>query len=294
MFGRMKQWANRNIGELFLAPSFILIILICAFPFIYSIFMSFHSWELASPLPKRFIGIENYISIFKDTRFWLSLLRSIFIVGVGAIIQVVLGFSLGLLLHREFRGRNIVTSFFLIPMVISPVVVAFMWKMIYSEQYGPLNYLLNVVFSLKSIPWLSDPAVALLSITIANSWEWFPFVLLVTMGGLQTISDDHIHAAQIDGASGWQITRWVVIPLLAPILLTIVLIRAIEDFKLFDIIYVLTHGGPGMSTETLNYLTYIKGFKFFSLGYSSALSIVQMLIVLGMAALLMKRILAKD
>jgi len=99
MFGRMKQWANRNIGELFLAPSFILIILICAFPFIYSIFMSFHSWELASPLPKRFIGIENYISIFKDTRFWLSLLRSIFIVGVGAIIQVVLGFSLGLLLH---------------------------------------------------------------------------------------------------------------------------------------------------------------------------------------------------
>ncbi|NLJ48038.1 MAG: sugar ABC transporter permease [Candidatus Atribacteria bacterium] len=213
---------------------------------------------------------------------------------IGAVFQVVLGFSLGLLLNREFRGRNILTSFFLIPVIISPVVVAFMWKMIYSEQYGPINYILNVVFFLNSVPWLSNTTVALFSIIIANSWEWFPLILLVTMGGLQTISDDYVQAAQIDGASGWQITRWIIIPLLAPVLLTITLIRVIEDFKLFDLIYVLTHGGPGMSTETLNYLTYLKGFKFFSFGYSSALSIVQMIVVLGIAAMLVKKILVKD
>ena len=294
MLGHMRQWANRNIGGLFLAPSFLIIILICAFPLIYSIYMSFFSWELASPLPKRFIGVENYLNIFQDSRFWFSLLRSIYIVGIGAILQMVLGFSLGILLNREFKGRNILTSFFLIPVVISPVVIAFMWKMIYSEQYGPLNYILNVVFYLKSVPWLSNTSVALLSIVIANSWEWFPLILLVTMGGLQNIPDDYIHAAQIDGASGWQITRWIIIPLLAPVLLTITLIRVIEDFKLFDLIYVLTHGGPGMSTETLNYLTYLKGFKFFSFGYSSALSILQMIVVIGIAALLVKKILIKD
>ena len=167
----MRQWANRNIGVLFLAPSFLIIILICAFPLIYSIYMSFFSWELASPLPKRFIGVENYLNIFQDSRFWFSLLRSIYIVGIGAILQMVLGFSLGILLNREFKGRNILTSFFLIPVVISPVVIAFMWKMIYSEQYGPLNYILNVVFYLKSVPWLSNTSVALLSLSLIHISE---------------------------------------------------------------------------------------------------------------------------
>ena len=111
MLGHMRQWANRNIGGLFLAPSFLIIILICAFPLIYSIYMSFFSWELASPLPKRFIGVENYLNIFQDSRFWFSLLRSIYIVGIGAILQMVLGFYLGILLNREFNGRNILTSF---------------------------------------------------------------------------------------------------------------------------------------------------------------------------------------
>ena len=112
MLGHMRQWANRNIGGLFLAPSFLIIILICAFPLIYSIYMSFFSWELASPLPKRFIGVEYYLNIFQDSRFWFSLLRCIYIVGIGAILLMVLGFSLGILLNREFKGRNILTSFF--------------------------------------------------------------------------------------------------------------------------------------------------------------------------------------
>jgi len=255
--------------------------------------MSFHFWELASPLPRTFAGLGNYIEIVYSVRFWHSLFNSVSIVGVSVTIQIVVGFGLALFLNREFRGRSLIVAVFLVPTIIAPVVVAFMWKMLYSERFGPINYILHLALGLRQIPWLSRPLPAMFSIILANAWEWFPLVLLVSLGGLQSIPNDYYDAAKIDGASRWQIVRYIVLPLMSPIILIIALIRVIEDFKLFDIIYVLTHGGPGMSTETLNYYTYLKGFKFFSFGYAGALSYMQLIVVIGIAIVLVRNIMRK-
>jgi len=252
--------------------------------------MSLHVWELASPLPPTFVGISNYIEIIHDIRFWHSLFHAVVMVSTSVSIQILVGFTLALILNREFKGRSVLVSLFLIPTIIAPVVVAFMWKMLYSEHYGPINYMINLFWGLKGIPWLSSPLSALFSIILANAWEWFPLVLLVSLGGLQSIPDDYYDAAQMDGASKWQIIRYIVLPLMRPIILVIALIRVIEDFKLFDIIYVLTHGGPGMATETLNYYTYLKGFRFFSFGYAGALSYMQLILVVGIAIILIRNI----
>jgi multiple sugar transport system permease protein len=286
----LKEWADEHLTILFLLPSIVIISFICVFPLGYSLFMSFHIWELASPLPRRFAGVANYIRIVQEARFWYSLIHSVSIVGTSVAIQILVGFTLALLLNREFKGRSLVISLFLIPTVIAPVVVAFMWRMLYSEHFGPINYAIHLTLGFKGIPWLSRPLPALFSIVLANAWEWFPLVLLVSLGGLQSIPDDYYDAAKIDGASGWQIVRYIVLPLMGPILLVIALVRVIEDFKLFGIIHVLTHGGPGMSTETLNYYTYLKGFRFFSFGYAGALSYMQLIVVVAIAIILIRNI----
>lgn len=290
MTERLKEWADEHLTILFLLPSIVIISFICVFPLGYSLFMSFHIWELASPLPRRFAGVANYIKIVHEARFWHSLIHSVSIVGTSVAIQILVGFTLALLLNREFKGRSLLVSLFLIPTIIAPVVVAFMWRMLYSEYFGPINYAIHLTLGFKGIPWLSRPLPALFSIILANAWEWFPLVLLVSLGGLQSISNDYYDAAKIDGASGWQIVRYIVLPLMGPIILIIALIRVIEDFKLFDIIYVLTHGGPGMSTETLNYYTYLKGFRFFSFGYAGALSYIQLIVVVAIAIILIRNI----
>ena len=265
MTERLREWANKHLNILFLLPTAVIISFVCIFPLGFSLFMSLHVWELASPLPPTFVGISNYIEIIHDIRFWHSLFHAVVMVSTSVSIQILVGFTLALILNREFKGRSVLVSLFLIPTIIAPVVVAFMWKMLYSEHYGPINYMINLFWGLKGIPWLSSPLSALFSIILANAWEWFPLVLLVSLGGLQSIPDDYYDAAQMDGASKWQIIRYIVLPLMRPIILVIALIRVIEDFKLFDIIYVLTHGGPGMATETLNYYTYLKGFRFLAL-----------------------------
>jgi len=293
MAERLKEWANKHLTILFLLPSIVIISLVCAFPLGYSLFMSFHFWELASPLPRTFGGLGNYIEIVYSVRFWHSLFNSVSIVGVSVTIQIVVGFGLALFLNREFRGRSLIVAVFLVPTIIAPVVVAFMWKMLYSERFGPINYILHLAWGLRQISWLSRPLPAVFSVILANAWEWFPLVLLVSLGGLQSIPNDYYDAAKIDGASRWQIVRYIVLPLMSPIILIIALIRVIEDFKLFDIIYVLTHGGPGMSTETLNYYTYLKGFKFFSFGYAGALSYMQLIVVIGIAIVLVRNIMRK-
>lgn len=290
MAERLREWANEHLTILFLLPSIVIISLVCAFPLGYSLFMSFHFWELASPLPRRFAGLGNYIEIVHSARFWYSLFHSVFIVGISVAIQIIVGFGLALLLNREFKGRSLVVAVFLIPTIIAPVVVAFMWKMLYSEYFGPINYILRITLGLRQFPWLSRPLPAIFSITLANAWEWFPLVLLVSLGGLHSIPNDYYDVAKTDGASSWQIVRYIVLPLMSPIILIIALIRVIEDFKLFDIIYVLTHGGPGMSTETLNYYTYLKGFKFFSFGFAGALSYMQLIVVIGVAIVLVRNI----
>jgi multiple sugar transport system permease protein len=284
-----KRQADRRFASLLISPSLLVILLVCVFPLGYGIVLSFLKYELALPVPVSFVGLNNYLKVVNDPTFWHAVKISVITVVAGAAVQLTLGFGAAMLVNDEFRGRSAIVSLLLLPTTIAPVVVGFVFRMILNDRFGPLNYFLHLL-GLPGVPWLSNPTAAIAGITLANGWEWFPFVMLVILAGLQSIPQELIDAAMVDGASRWDIFWRVTLPLLQPIVIVVVLIRAIEDLKLFDIIYVTTGGGPGIATQTMNMYAYQRGFSFFSLGYASALSYVQLVITLVMVRVLFSRL----
>ncbi len=290
--GRSQGWYDRMFATMMISPSLFVILIVCLFPLIYGIILSFFSYELALPVPIRFVGIQNFIKLAKDATFWHSVFISMITVVFGAALQLVLGFGAALVLNKEFRGRSALVSILLIPTTIAPVVVGFVFRMILNDRFGPLNFFIRQI-GLPPVPWLSNPKAAVAGIILGNGWEWFPFIMLVLLAGFQSISQELIDAAKVDGASDWRAFWSVTLPLMRPIIIVAVLIRAIEDLKLFDIIFVTTGGGPGIATTTMNMYAYQRGFSFFSIGYASALSYAQLILTLVLIRALFKQ-LSKD
>ena len=290
---RTKRQADRRFASLLVSPSLIVILLVCVFPLAYGIVLSFYKYELALPAPLSFVGLQNYLKALNDPRFWHALMISAIMVVGGAAVQLSLGFGAALLVNENFRGRSAIVSLLLLPTTIAPVVVGFVFRMILDDRFGPLNYLLHLL-GLPGVPWLSNPSAALAAIILANGWEWFPFVMLVILAGLQSVPQELTDAAMVDGASPWNVFWRVTLPILQPVVIVVFLIRAIEDLKLFDIIYVTTEGGPGIATQTMNMYAYQRGFTFFSIGYASALSYVQLIITLILVRVLFARLSRKE
>lgn len=267
---------------LFVLPCIAILLVISVFPLIYSLWLSFNSWELALGFPPEFIGVGNYIRLFQESRFWNAMFNigKVLLFGVGS--QFLIGLALAVLLDRALRGKTLITTLFLLPMVIAPVVVGCTWRQIYHYRYGPLNYLLQGM-NLSPITWLSNPKFSLPSIIITDTWEWTPFMMIVILAGLQSIPEELREAAAIDGASKWKIFSNVLFPLLKPVIIVAVLIRVMDAFKLFDLVVLLTKGGPGESSETITYYNYLVGFKHFSLGYAAALSYIQLIVIIIIA-----------
>jgi len=285
---RHQRWYDRRFSSMLISPSLVIILFVCLFPLAYGLVLSFFSYELALPIPIKFIGFQNYFKLLQDPVFWHAVMVSMVVVVAGAAFQLTLGFGAALLLNKEFRGRSALVSILLIPTTIAPVVVGFVFRMILNDRFGPLNYLIETV-GLPPVPWLSNPSAAVGGIILGNGWEWFPFIMLVILAGLQSIPQDLIDAAKVDGASDWKAFWYITIQLLRPIIIIALLIRAIEDLKLFDIIFVMTGGGPGIATQTMNMYAYQQGFVFFSIGYASALSYAQLILTLVLIRLLFSR-----
>jgi len=279
-----KSWLSTEkwMSFLFILPCVVILLVISVFPLIYSLWLSFNSWELAMGFPPEFIGLANYIRLFQEARFWNAMLNigKVLLFGVGS--QFLIGLALAILLDRAIRGKTLLTTLFLLPMVIAPVVVGCTWRQIYHYQYGPLNYILQKM-SFAPITWLSNPRFSLPSIIISDTWEWTPFMMVVILAGLQSIPDQLREAAAIDGASSWKIFTNILFPLLKPVMIVAILIRVMDAFKLFDLVVLLTQGGPGESSETITYYNYLVGFKHFSLGYAAALSYVQLVVIIVIA-----------
>jgi multiple sugar transport system permease protein len=286
---RTKRQADRLFASLLMSPSLFVILVVCIFPLVYGVVLSFYKYELALTTPLSFVGFQNYLRVLNDPKFWSAVKISAITVVAGAAIQLVLGFSAALVVNRSFRGRSAIVSILLLPTTIAPVVIGFVFRMIFDDRFGPLNYLLHLV-GLPPVPWLANPTAAVAAIVLANGWEWYPFVMLVILAGLQSVPQELTDAAMVDGASGWNLFWRIILPLLQPIVIVVVLIRAIEDLKLFDIIYVMTGGGPGIATQTMNMYAYQRGFSFFSIGYASALSYVQLILTLIMVRALFSRL----
>ena len=280
----------------FLLPALLTLVAIIIFPLIFTVRVSFSSWDVYQA-GLDYIGGRNYLRVFADARFWESLVRLCAMSAVTVTLQYVIGFALALAVWKQMAGGRIFRVLFLVPMMTTPVVMSVIWRTMFHESLGPINDIL-LSLGMGPVPWLSSATGSFLSVVVVEIWQWTPFMFLLLFAGLVSLPREPYLAASIDGAGPirtfWQVT----FPLMAPISIGAVIIRLIEASKIMDTVYVLTSGGPGTATETPSYYIYIRGLRDFQVGYSAALSLtylVLMIITLTVIAkLLMRFLVGKD
>ncbi len=260
----------------FASPSLALIGLVILFPLAYSFYLSFLDFDLSVGPDANFIGVRNYSeALLRDGRFIGSIVNTAIIIGPALAVELVVGLGLALLLSRVARGRPIITALLAIPAMVSPVMAAMAWRMLFGVKYGAINNLglqlgiIDVYFD-----WFGSSAIARASVVLVDVWHNTPFMMLVLLAGIQSIPLELYDAARADGATAWQSFWSITLPLLRFTMAVGLMIRLIDLTKLFGLIFVLTYGGPGSSTETVAFTTYLAGFKDFRMSYAAALSYV--------------------
>ena len=284
---RVKKWLDRKLNYVFTIPTILFVLGMVLFPIIYTFVLSFHSWRMSANIPWKFVGLDNYVELFSDSRFPNAVLRTFIFALIALAFEIVLGMVIAIYLDRVFFGKNLVKTAFLLPMVATPVAIGMVWKLIYEPNIGILNTIIRNMNGPK-IDWLGDSGKALYSLVVVDVWQWTPFVMLIISAGLTSIPLELFEAAMVDGASGIKIVFKVTLPLLRPTIYTAVLLRLIDVLKTFDIIYSMTQGGPGFATETMNILSFRQAFEFLQFGEASATLIIFFVIVMAIAALTIK------
>ncbi len=270
-------WLDRNMRSVFILPAILYALLLAIFPLFFSLYLVFHSWQPGSGGMK-FIGGQNLEKLGSDGRFWNALEVTFTYVALAVGIEVIFGFLVALALQISFRGRNLLRTIFALPMLLTPIAVAFIWKMLFDFNRGPINFALSLL-NLPQPAWLGEASTALLSLVIVDIWQWTPFIALALLAALESQDIQLYEAALVDGASTSQLMRYITLPLLMPYLIAVVLLRAVDSFKVFDTIFVLTGGGPGSATEAITYYAYVAHFRTFNMGYMSTLAWGMLLIM---------------
>jgi multiple sugar transport system permease protein len=265
----------------YLLPVIALLLVITIFPLLYSFTLSLSSLRLISLEGPRFVGLKNYFEIlFQDKRFWRSLYNTFSIAIPALLLESIIGLAVALLLNRGIRGRKFITPLLILPLVIPSVTSGLIWRMLYHEKYGAINGLLYLLGIGNQITWLSTPKLAKFAVIITDVWQWTPFMMMMILAGLQSIPVECIESAEVDGASAFQRFIYIILPMLRHTIMVAVLLRIMDLIKLFDIIFVLTGGGPGGTTETISIYTYLITFRAFRIGYGSALSYLVLIITI--------------
>lgn len=291
---RVSGFVDRHVLLVFTTPAVAFILLTMAFPVVFTVYLSFTHWVGGQNRGPEFIGLENFIRLFTDDpRFWGATGRTLALTGGAVAAQTVIGVAIAVLLHRKFVVSGLVRSVILLPMIATPVAVALIWRLMFHPQLGVLNDILTRL-GMPPSDWIADPNLALLLVGVVDTWEWAPLIALITLAGLTALPEDPFEAASLDGANGWQKFWHVTLPMVRPIVVVAVVFRLIEALKTFDIILVMTNGGPGFATETLNIYAYNIAFQYQQLGYSAALLIVFFLIVLLVSSSVMSLRRAKE
>ncbi|PWH16108.1 MAG: ABC transporter permease [Ardenticatenia bacterium] len=285
---RAARLSSDPSKHIFLLPAVILILLFSLFPLFFSLALAFLSWDLSRLTGGvRFIGFENFVTLVNDARFWNTARVTLTFV-VGAVsLEYLVGLGVALLLNQDIRFRRFFRVVFLMPMMLTPAAVAYAGRMLFNEGQGPINHIIKLLGG-PQIPWFSNPSLALPSLILVDTWEWTPFMMIVLLAGLQSLPPEVYEAARVDGANDWQIFRHITFPMLAPVSVTVILIRALEAFKLFDIVTVMTGGGPGTATEPVTLYAYLVGMKNGNLGYASAIAYSLLIMVVISSTLFLK------
>lgn len=267
-----RQWRSRaddNVKYILLLPAVLYLLLLGIFPLIFSLYLVFSSWQAGGGIT--FVGLDNIRRIAVDERFWGAFGRTITYVALAAGLELAAGLLIALSLQAATRGKTALRLAIALPMLLPPIAVSFAWKMLFDYNRGPVNYFVEAV-GLPPVLWLSGQKSALFSLIIVDIWQWTPFIVLATLAALESLPTEIYEAAVVDGAATWAVLRDITLPLLAPYLVAIVLLRAIDAFKVFDTVYVLTGGGPGTATELLSFYAYSAGFRTFNMGFTSTVA----------------------
>jgi multiple sugar transport system permease protein len=278
----------------YIGPAFIALIVVLIYPLGYALWLSFHQWTLRTfrqGVP--FVGFQNYIEIFSNPDFLNSLKITFTFVFCAISIEFVLGMGLALLLNHDLKGKNFYRAMILLPMMCTNVVIGLTWRLLLNYQYGLVNYYMGRV-GVPPVEWLSSPQVAMASVVLVDVWNTTSFVALMLLAGLQSLPEEPFEAAKIDGASGVQTFFYLTLPLLRPFILVALLWRFIDTFRIFDVIYLLTAGGPARVTETVSIYVYRYGFQSFNLGIAAAASFTMLLIMLVIAGIMARSIGRQD
>jgi len=240
---------------------------------VYVVWLSLRDLSLMRAGRDTFVGLDNYVRFFTDPRGLWALWRTVLFTVLATSIEVVLGLAVVLFLDRNFALKRLVRTLLLVPIIMTPVVVGLTWRFIFDPASGMANYLLSRL-GVGAVDWLGSPQIALYSVLIADIWQWTPFVILLSMAALDSAPSDPLDAARVDGAREWQVTWYVLLPMLRRAIAIVALIRAIDSIKAFDLFYIMTRGGPALSTETLNFYGYVVAFTNFEISYAITVALI--------------------
>jgi len=268
----------------FVVPAAVVVVAVIVFPWAFTLWMSLQEWKLGAG--RSFVGLANYERLFSDARFHDSIWRTLYFTALAVVIPVVLGVAAALAFNRKFPLRGLARTIFILPMMATPVAVALVWTMMFHPQLGVLNWMLSQ-FGIPPSMWVYDADTVIPTLVMVEVWHWTPLVMLLVLGGLASLPVDPYEAAKIDGATSWQAFRYITLPLLAPFIMVAVIIRTIDALKAFDTIYVITQGGPGTASETINIFLYLNAFAYYNMGYASAVVVVFFALIIGLALLLL-------
>jgi multiple sugar transport system permease protein len=288
--GAVSVRRRSHAGLFFLLPGVIWVLAFTIYPLIYSLTISFHRQKLGKA-PK-FIGIENYADIFTDLRVQETVLTSVFLSVGSVVLTLILGTFVAWLFSHNLPGLRGFRAIITMPLFAAPIALGYLGQVIFNETNGPINYLVQGVGG-PAIPWITHPLWARVAVLITDTWQWTPFVFIVVLAAMQSISEELYEAAHLDTASGWMLFRHITFPLIAPALGTIAMLRLVDTFKILDIPLALLQGGPGAATQTYSYYTYVVGLRNFDLGYASALAYLLVIIAIIVTSIYFWRVRAR-
>jgi multiple sugar transport system permease protein len=289
--GAVRGLSDKSIAWIFIAPTIILLLAINIFPLIWTIYLSLTNYRANRPNAElKFVGTEHYEKILTNPDIWAAMQSTAHFVVWTIVLQTVIGFTLAWLVDRKFRGHGFWTTVILLPMMLSPAVVGNFWKFLYQPQIGLFNDIISFFTGAEpsSFEMLGSVQLAPWAIVIVDTWMWTPYVMLICLAGLRSIPDYIYEAAEVDRASNWRQFWSITIPMCLPFIMLAVLFRGIENFKMFDMVNLLTSGGPGSATELASITLKREAFEKWRTGYSSAFAIVLFVAVFGMANIYVK------
>jgi multiple sugar transport system permease protein len=281
---------DRNFRLWLVMPAVLLLLLIGLFPLIYSLVISFQNLTMLDQ-DTSFHGLMNYAQLFRDRRLWEAILHTLLITAVALPIELVLGLVMAQLFLEHMPGRQLFIALIVLPTIISPIVAGATWRLMFDQRYGPVNQIISWLTGQQQVLlWTVNPKLVYPAILICEIWQWTPFMFLLLLAALSGVDKSQLEAASIDGAGYWRTFFKIVLPAIWPVMAIAILIRALDLFRLFDVVWALTKGGPGTMTETISIFTYIKGFQQFDTSYTAAVALMIIVLLTIVVTLALKRV----